>query len=96
MFAGRRDVTALKAELAEVDSLISGHPLASQRVRAAHDVVERRGSKDAAEVDKDLDARGLPSVSELGKVQASGTWSWWKLHRRKMKLEKKIQRELRR
>jgi hypothetical protein len=96
MFAGRHDVTALEAELAEVESLISAHPLASQRVRAAHEVVERRGSKDAAEVDKDLDAQGLPSVTELGKVQASSTWSWWKLHRRKMKLEKKIQRARRR
>jgi hypothetical protein len=96
VIAGRRDVAALEAELAEVDSLISAHPLASPRVRAAHDVVESRGSRDAAAVDEDLQAQGLPSVSELGKVQASGTWGWWRLHRRKMTLEKRIRRARRR
>ncbi|MCZ2822664.1 hypothetical protein O2V63_20190 [Modestobacter sp. VKM Ac-2977] len=83
-------MNALKAELKEVDALISAHPLASQRTRAAHAIVDKRQSRDATEVDKELAADGLPSVKQLGKVQASGTWSWWKLHRRKMKLEKKI------
>jgi hypothetical protein len=94
MFGGSRDVSALRAELQEVESLIFSHPLASRRVRAAYEVVEAHESKSPAEVDGDLEAKGLPSVTELGKVQASSTWSWWKLHRRKMKLEKKIQRAL--
>ncbi|MFP5369494.1 MAG: hypothetical protein ACLGI3_01930 [Actinomycetes bacterium] len=85
---------ALRAELDEVKALIADHPLASRRVRAAYDVVESHGSRKSAELDRDLEAKGLPSVSELGKVQVSSTWSWWKLHRRKMKLEKKIQRAL--
>ena len=96
MYADSRGVNALRAELDEVNSLISDHPLASRRVRAAYEVVEGHGSRKSAEVDRDLAAKGLPSVSELGKVQMSSTWSWWKLHRRKLKLEKKIRRALRR
>ena len=94
MSAASRNVNALRAELDEVNSLISDHPLASRRVRAAHEVVEGHGSRKSAEVDRDLAAKGLPSVSELGKVQMASTWSWWKLHRRKTTLEKRIERLL--
>jgi hypothetical protein len=89
---GRRNVSALETELREVNALISAHPLASQRIRAAGAVVDKRTSRTAAEVDEELAAEGLPSVDELGRAHASGVWSWWKLHRRKMKLEKKLRR----
>ena len=84
----------MRNELEEVDALISAHPLASQRIRAADAMVEQRKSHDAAAIDRELVAEGLPSVEELGRARVSGTWSWWKLHRRKMKLEREIKREL--
>ena len=83
---------ALRAQLEEVDALISAHPLASQRIRAADAMVDECRSGDAAEIDEALVADGLPGVEELGRAHASGMWSWWRLHRRKMKLEKKIER----
>ncbi|MGY1855798.1 hypothetical protein [Modestobacter sp. SYSU DS0290] len=88
----RRDLSALRAELQQVEARISAHPLASQRVRAAQQVVDGRGSADAADVDRDLEAQGLPGVAELGRTQVSGTWSWWQLHRRKRQLETRIER----
>ena len=87
-------VAALRAELDEVRALISAHPLASRRISAAQETVDELGSRDVAEVDRQLAAGGLPSLEELGRAQLSGTWSWRKLHRRKMKLEKRIDRLL--
>ena len=88
--------TALRAELAKVDQLISAHPLASQPIRAAGARVEERGSRSPAEVDEQLAADGLPSVEDVGRTTASGMWSWWKLHRAKRRLDQKIQRALER
>jgi hypothetical protein len=88
----RRDAEALRAELAAVRALIAAHPLASQRTRAAHEVIENGASGDVDELDRELARRGLPGLGELGRSQVTGTWSWWKLHRRKRQLERRIQR----
>ncbi|MGY1845146.1 hypothetical protein [Modestobacter sp. SYSU DS0875] len=85
---------ALRAELVEVTARIAAHPLASDRIRAARTVVDERRSREPAEIDAALAADGLPSAHELGRAQVSGTWSWWKLHRRKRQLEKRIERAL--
>jgi hypothetical protein len=89
---GRRSSPALRAELDEVNRLIAAHPLASPRVRAAHDVIDNSPSRDVEEVERQLADGGLPSVRELGEAQVAGSWSWWKLHRRKRKLEQRIRR----
>jgi hypothetical protein len=94
MFGRERPLSALQEELREVEALISAHPLASRRIRAAGAVVDEHRSRDAAEIDRQLSAEGLPSVEELGRAHVSGTWTWWKLHRKKMKLEKRIRRAL--
>jgi hypothetical protein len=88
----RKNADELRSELQEVEALISAHPLASQRIRAAHQLVDNRESGDAADIDQQLADQGLPSVEELGRVQVAGSWSWWKLHRRRRKLERKIER----
>ena len=92
MFGRRRTHSALRAELAEVETLIAAHPLASARIRAAHDVVADGRSVDPTEVDRRLADDGLPGTEELGRVQLAGLWSWWKLHRRKRKLEHRVGR----
>ena len=94
VFGRREDLDALRAELEQVRALISAHPLASPRTRAASETVDRRESRSAAEIDEELAAEGLPGVGELGRAQVAGTWSWWKLHRRKTTLEKRIERLL--
>jgi hypothetical protein len=88
--SGRRSPEALRAELDEVGARISAHPLASPRIRAAHDVVGAVGSRDAAKADQELADQGLPSVAELGRAHVAGLWSWWRLHRRKRKLERAV------
>ena len=73
-----------------MEDLISTHPFASQRIRAAHDVVAGNKSRGAAAVDRELADNGLPSAVELGRVHVAGTWTWWKLHRRRRQLQRKI------
>ncbi len=92
MFGRRRTPPTLRAELADVEALIAAHPLASPRIRAAHDVVERGRTAGAAEIDRRLADDGLPSTEELGRLQVAGTWSWWRLHRKKRTLERRIGR----
>ena len=86
----RRGPDALRRELAQVDALMSAHPLASQRIRAAHEIVARNRTQGPAAVDRDLAAAGLPRPVELGKAHVSGTWSWWKLHWRRRRLQREI------
>jgi len=55
-------------------------------------VVAEDRSGDAAEVDRRLADDGLPSTAELGKIQLTRTWNWWRLHRRKRKVQQRIGR----
>ena len=96
MFGRRKTLEALKAELAEVEGLISAHPLASERTRAAHEVVEADRSRSPDEVDRALADDGLPSLRELGRAQVAGSWTWWSLHRRRRELRQQIDRAGRR
>jgi hypothetical protein len=92
VFGRRKGAAALRAELDEVEALITAHPLASRRVRDAHAVVEAGRSRGAREVDRELTAAGLPTTEELGRAQVAGAWSWWRLHRRRRRLERRIAR----
>ena len=92
MFGRRKDAQTLRAELDDVAALIAAHPLASRRIRAAHEVIENSASRDVDEVDRELAGSGLPGLGELGRTQVTGTWSWWTLHRRKRQLERELAR----
>lgn len=91
MFA-KESLEQLTSRLQAVDAEIAAHPLASEKVKQAHAIVEARGETDKAEVDRQLTASGLPSLEELGKIQVKGTASWWALHRDKKKIEAKIEK----
>ena len=82
----------LEAKLEAVDAEIASHPLSSERVKAAQAIVEALGTKDTEKVSKELADQNLPSLEELGKVQVDSTMSWWKLHRKRNNLVKKIAR----
>lgn len=92
MIGHRKNLDALRAELSAIETRISGHPLASPPIRHAQDIVEHDKSKDQATIGRELAENGLPDLAELGKVQVSGSGSWWKLHRKKNKLEAEIAR----
>lgn len=91
----RNNSEALHRELDRVQQLIAAHPLASAHVRAAHDVIDQAHPKDQQTVDQQLAARDLRDTKDLGRTQVTGSWSWWKLHRRKRKLERAIERSAR-
>lgn len=44
---------------------------------------------------RELADQNLPSLEELGKLQVDSTISWWKLHRKRNNLVKKIARSKR-
>jgi len=90
-----KDVTDLQRELTQVRARIDTHPLASDRVRAAQNLVEEmkeQGSESAA-INEALDARDLPLLHELGSIQVKTLWSWGRLHRRRQRLEDQLPQE---
>lgn len=89
MFASET-LKQLMARLKQVEADIAAHPLASERVKLAQAVVDNADDKDEVEVNRQLTERGLPRLEELGKIVVQGTASWWRLHRDKKKIEKKI------
>jgi len=91
----RESLEELEAKLEAVDADIASHPLSSDRVKAAQAIVEARGNKDTEEVSRELADQNLPSLEELGKLQVDSTISWWKLHRKRNNLVKKIARSKR-
>ncbi|MBT2484264.1 MULTISPECIES: hypothetical protein [unclassified Microbacterium] len=80
----------LMARLKQVEADIAAHPLASEHVKLAQAVVDNADDKDEVEVNRQLTERGLPRLEELGKIVVQGTASWWRLHRDKKRIEKKI------
>jgi hypothetical protein len=92
VFGRHEGVDTLRRELERVDALIAAHPLASPRIRAAHEIVGEGRSRDAAETERLLADRGLAGAEELGRAQVAGSWSWWKLHRRRRQLVRRIER----
>lgn len=70
---------------------IAAHPLSSPPVKEAHAVIEAHGGKDeSGELSRELKERGLPSLEELGKIQARTSFSWWRLHRKRRSLERRL------
>lgn len=90
--ARRETQEELTAQLQELDAEIAAHPLASEKVRAAHAVIDELGADDKEAVAERLAEMGLPGLEGLGRIQAKHTVSWWKLHRRRLKLLAKFDR----
>lgn len=82
----------LDSRLREVDSEIAGHPFSSEAVKAAHSVIDSVSDGDKEAITRELSARGLPTLEELGKMQVKHGYAWWKLHRRRRRLLAKIER----
>ncbi|MFC6356542.1 hypothetical protein [Luethyella okanaganae] len=88
----RESVPELEAKLEEIDADIARHPIASEKVKKAHRIVENRGDKSDADLTHALAASGLPALEELGRIQLEHTGSWWRLHRARNKIITKIQK----
>ncbi|GEB23228.1 MULTISPECIES: hypothetical protein [Bacteria] len=81
----------LENQLKDIDEELSSHPFSNTRVEEANSLVESMKGKDKEEIDRTLKDRDLPGLEELGKVTATGTYSWWKLHRSRAKILKKLE-----
>jgi hypothetical protein len=89
----RRDsLDGLNAKLETVDAEIAAHPLSSTAVKEAHAIIEAKGEKDTAAVERELAERNLPSLEDLGRIQVKTTASWWRLYRDRKKLVHKIEK----
>lgn len=82
----------LENMLRDTNAMIAAHPFSLESVKAAHEVVENAPRGDREVVSRELAARNLPSLEELGKIQAKHTFSWWRLHRRRRTLLARIER----
>lgn len=84
--------STLEEQLQEVEENISSHPFSDRRIVEANSLVDSMEGADKEEIERLLASQDLPSLEELGKITASGTYSWWKLNRDKRKLIKKIEK----
>lgn len=88
----RRSPEQLQAALASVDREISEHPFSSAPMQAAQRLIDTMRGREPTAIDAELEKNALPSTQEVGRITASGLASWARLHRTKMKIEKRIQR----
>jgi hypothetical protein len=83
----------LEKRLTAVEGKLSEHPLSSDTVREAFAVIEKHGKENRGAISQELRERGLPTLDALGKIQARTSLAWWKLHRDRRSLLKKLGRE---
>lgn len=88
----KESLEQLQTRLLDVDAQIAAHPLSSERVQRANEIVALKGVVGIEEVERLLAEQALPSLEELGQIQVAGTVSWWRLHRERRKIETKIER----
>jgi len=88
----RESLHELEAKIEAIDVRIAAHPLASAPVTAAHAIIEANTGQDAEVVSRELAERNLPTLEEIGIIQARGTVTWWRLHRDRSKLIAKVAR----
>lgn len=82
----------LQTKLDSANAAIAGHPLASEPVTRAHALIESTNSDEKELVNKKLEDAGLPDLAELGKIQVRHSLSWWKLHRERNKIARKLEK----
>lgn len=88
----RKSDHALQAKLESIDAAIAAHPYSSERFKGANAVIAATGKDGKDLVERELAENDPPGLEELGKIQLRGTASWWKLHRERNKVAKKIER----
>lgn len=78
--------------LAAVEARIAEHPLSSGPVREAFAMIEHLGKDNQEAIAQELRERDLPGLDDLGRLQLRTTFSWWRLHRGRRKLLKRLGR----
>ncbi|WP_201292195.1 hypothetical protein [Actinomyces sp. zg296] len=86
----REPAQSLRGELASIDEPIAAHPLSDPSIRRAHEIIESHGPGGVEAIAAELESLGLPSLDEVGTIQAEHTASWWRLHRRRRRLTRRL------
>lgn len=92
MRASRDD---LENALREVDDQIAAHPYNTPEAVASREIIEEFEAEGNERVEQELAARGLPGLADNGRTVASGLLSFGRLHRRRQKILKKLERHSR-
>lgn len=80
----------LRQKLEAVETRISHHLFQLPGIAESLRIVAQSTGKDADAVDAVLASRGLPGLEELGRKQLRHMFSWWKLHRDRRVLQKRM------
>ncbi len=86
------DLDTLRGKLDFVNVEIDNHPYNSEEVRASNEIIEnsKKEKKTASDINLELSLRGLPSLEQGGQTILKGMRSFAKLHRTRVRLEKRI------
>lgn len=88
----RESQQELQTKLDAADAAIAAHPLASERVKRAHSIIESTDSNDKELVEQKLAEQDLPDLAEIGLIQVRNSVSWWKLHRQRNKIADQLEK----
>ena len=83
---------AMRLYLEKIDAAIASHPFSSEPFIQSSEVIERLGKENGELIFKELRERGLPNPDELGKMQLRHGLGWYRLHKKRKKILKKLQR----
>jgi len=92
MFARRRSLEELTAELDAILAKIAAHPFQSPLVVAASEVLGAHEGEDRVAIDRALAEQHLPSLTELGKMTVRSMYSLVRLQHKRYKLVEAIAR----
>ncbi|WP_104196236.1 hypothetical protein [Cryobacterium sp. M15] len=88
----RESQPELQIKLEAADAAVAAHPLAAERIKRAHAIIESTDSADKDLVEQKLAEEGLPDLAEIGLIQVRNSVSWWKLHRERNKITDKLEK----
>jgi hypothetical protein len=92
----RESVQELENELTMVHERIRDHPFNASAFAESQAVIESMRGRDREEIQRELSARGLPRLEDGGRRLVRHAWGFWRLHRSRRLLEKRISRRERR
>ena len=92
MAPNHEKLATLQARLAEVNARIAAHPLNSAEFARAREVGAAKTDEDAAAVNAELAAQGLPTLGRQARMMALGLTSLARLNRKRIRLEESIAR----
>jgi len=83
-------IAKLREQLKATDAAIAAHPLSSEAVVKANAIIESSKGESNDVINQRLTEKGLPDLEAMGRITLKESTGWWKLHRERNTLTKKI------